>query len=238
MPKYTELNLQPEEAHALVLDLIGDAHNVLDVGCATGYLSEAMMKRGATVVAVEVDPAAAAVAKQRGVDVRVGLLPEVMTETDHRRFDCLVFADVLEHIVDSRTFLHDALRFLRAGGHVVVSVPNVAHWSVRSHLFRGDFDYTPTGLLDDTHVRFFTAASLERMLLDCGLTIAERRYSLGSGQYWQISNRELQWQRLKLLKAAARRWPGLFGYQFVWKAVLPADRAAAPVTIDRLASAS
>jgi SAM-dependent methyltransferase len=176
------------------------------------------MKRGAQVVAVEVDANAANVAKTRGVDVRVGLVDEVLPRSDYGRFDCLVFADVLEHIVDPLRFLSRSLRFLRPGGQVVISVPNVAHWSVRSQLLAGRFNYTPTGLLDETHVHFFTAASLQKMLAECGLTVMERRYSLGADLYGRLEHRTLRWQRQKLLRGLSRRWPGLFAFQFVWKA--------------------
>ncbi|HXH23907.1 MAG TPA: class I SAM-dependent methyltransferase [Vicinamibacterales bacterium] len=215
--KYTTLNLDPDESHALVLALVPPGRKVLDIGCATGYLSDALAARGCRVVGVEIDPRAAAVARQRGLDVRVGPLAQVMNRSEQGTFDCLVFADVLEHVVDPRTFLQGALRFLRPHGVVVVSVPNVAHWSVRLALCRGQFDYTPTGLLDETHLRFFTADSLERLLAGCGLTVVERRYSVGSGTYWRTS-RWIWWQRQKLLRRVVPRWPGLFAFQFVWKA--------------------
>jgi methionine biosynthesis protein MetW len=215
--KYTEINLDSDESHFLVLDLVAGARNVLDVGCATGYLSEAMITRGCEVVAIEVDEGAAAIARSRGVDVRSGL--HTLDDGHVGHFDCLVFADVLEHVCESQQFLKSALRFLRPGGVVVVSVPNIAHWSTRWELLRGRFDYTPTGLLDETHVRFFTTRALETMLRDCGLSVVDRRASAGFCSYPMFRNPELRWQQRKLLRHALGRWPTLFAFQLVWKAV-------------------
>jgi methionine biosynthesis protein MetW len=221
--KYTGMADAPDESHALVLELAGGAPRILEIGCATGYMSQAFIARGSQVVAIEVDEAAAAVARARGVDVRVGSLDDTLGHNEIAGFDCITFADVLEHVTTPDTFLRKALQYLRPGGHVVVSIPNVAHWSVRFQLLRGNFNYTRTGLLDDTHVRLFTQDSVERLLAGAGLRIIDKRYALGTYSYRRIQNAELQWQRLKLLRMLGRRWPGMFAFQFVWKAVLPAD---------------
>jgi len=202
--KYTELGLNPDESHALVLQHVAGAPRVLEIGCATGYMSEELMARGSEVVAVEVDEQAAAIARARGVDVRVGTLEDALRTSPE-------------------TFLRNALAYLRPGGHVVVSIPNVAHWSVRFQLLRGNFDYTKTGLLDDTHVRLFTEASVERLIAGAGLHVIDRRYTIGLSCYRKVTNPDLWWQRQKLLRTLARRWPGMFAFQFVWKAARKGD---------------
>jgi methionine biosynthesis protein MetW len=221
--KYTELGLNPDESHALVLQHVAGAPRVLEIGCATGYMSEELMARGSEVVAVEVDEQAAAIARARGVDVRVGTLEEALRPSEIGSFDCVTFADVLEHVTSPETFLRNALAYLRPGGHVVVSIPNVAHWSVRFQLLRGNFDYTKTGLLDDTHVRLFTEASVERLIAGAGLHVIDRRYTIGLSCYRKVTNPDLWWQRQKLLRTLARRWPGMFAFQFVWKAARKGD---------------
>jgi SAM-dependent methyltransferase len=89
------------------------------------------------------------------------------------RFDVIVFADVLEHLLDPVGTLHGYLRFLAPGGRVLVSVPNVAVWNVRAGLLLGRFQYTATGTLDRTHLRFFTRANLRRALGDAGLRVEQ-----------------------------------------------------------------
>jgi len=78
-------------------------------------------------------------------------------------FDGVVFKDVLEHVADPAALLRDARSLLRPGGRVIASIPNVAHWTVRLRLLFGHFDYTPTGLLDATHLRFFMEASVRAL---------------------------------------------------------------------------
>lgn len=221
--KYFGVHDDGDESHMLALGLISGARRVLEIGAATGYLSELMTARGSTVVAVELDATSAAIAASRGVDVRVGHLEDVVRKGE--TFDCVALIDVIEHVPDPKAFLASCLRYLTPGGTVVVSVPNVAHWSVRCELLSGRFDYTRTGLMDDTHLRFFTAASLERLLVGQGLTIVERKYSLGLYAYPKWTSMEWQWQRRKLVRKGVARWPGLFAYQFVWKAVFPGTPA-------------
>jgi SAM-dependent methyltransferase len=95
----------PDHAHALVLALARGARRVLDVGAASGYLSEALMAQGSEVVAVEPDVRAAAAAAARGVQVRVGTVPAAVAA--HEQFDCVLAADVVEHVVDGEQFLRD-----------------------------------------------------------------------------------------------------------------------------------
>lgn len=100
-------------------------------------------------------------------------------------------------------------------------MPNIAHWSTRWSLLRGHFDYTRTGLLDDTHVRFYTARSLEALCALVGLEVSERDTTLGLFTYGAVPpwlNRvvNVSWHRRRLVRALARRRPALFGFQNVW----------------------
>ncbi len=212
---YTRRYDDPDHAHALTLSLVKGARRVLDVGAATGYLSEAMVEQGADVVAVEVDPRAAAVAASRGVAVRVGTVDD--TVDPHEQFDCVLAADVLEHVVDADAFLESVLRHLSPGGHLVLSVPNVAYVTLRTSLARGRFDYTDTGLLDRTHVRFYTKRSLGALLAAHGLTVVDRRYSVGPSVLAPLRFAPLDRGRRRLLRSLAWRWPELCAFQFILK---------------------
>lgn len=146
------------------------ARRVLDVGCGSGalggWLKEAVPDR--VVIGVDRDPAAAAAAATRldrafAVDVEREAIPLPAGSVD-----CVLFGDLLEHLVDPEAVLRDGRRLLAAGGCVLASVPNVQHASVVTALLRGDFPYAPSGLLDATHLRFFTRASLTKLFLDAG----------------------------------------------------------------------
>lgn len=164
-------------SHAQMIEVLGSGKDVLDVGCATGYLAQAMSQRGYRVSGVEFDAASAEVARPHLDRLVVGDLQtlDLVAELGEEQFDTLVLGDVLEHLVEPVEVLRRALPLLKPGGSVVISVPNVAHGSVRLALLQGSWTYRDLGLLDATHLRFFTRASLEEMLRDAGLLAVEVR---------------------------------------------------------------
>jgi SAM-dependent methyltransferase len=113
---------------------------------------------GATVVGVELDAEAARLAAAHCDRVLVGDAEELDLETElgGERFDAILFADVLEHLRNPAVLLRRVRPFVAEGGVVVASIPNVAHASVRLALLGGSFRYREQGLLDETHLRFFT----------------------------------------------------------------------------------
>ena len=147
---------------------------VLDVGCGSGVLGARLRRQGNAVWGIDAaddvaEPATRRLDRFMLADVtdraRIGAL------LADERFDVIVFADVLEHLPDPLGTLRSYLRFLAPGGTVLVSVPNVAVWNVRAGLLLGRFQYTATGTLDRTHLRFFTRASLRRALTETGLRV-------------------------------------------------------------------
>jgi 2-polyprenyl-3-methyl-5-hydroxy-6-metoxy-1,4-benzoquinol methylase len=164
-------------SHAQVLSLVPTGSAVLDVGCATGYLAEALTARGCTVSGIEYDPEAAEKARPHLDHLVVGDLStmDVAAEFGDRTYDVLVFADVLEHVADPTDVLRRLLALLRPGGSVVISIPNVSHGSLRLALLQGRWQYTEVGLLDRTHIRFFTRRSVLELLADTGLAAADFR---------------------------------------------------------------
>ena len=162
-------------SHALELELVGPDRRVLDVGCATGYLGEALTAQGCTVTGVEYEPQAAAAARAHieevvEADLNVTKLADLFPD---REFDAIVFGDVLEHLLDPDAVLRSAVQLLAAGGAVIIGIPNVTHGSVRLALLQGRWDYRETGLLDRTHIRFFTRESVVQMVTDAGLHITD-----------------------------------------------------------------
>jgi O-antigen biosynthesis protein len=166
----TDVDPASNTSHALMLRLVGSNKRVLDVGCATGYLARALREQGCSVSGVEYDPAWAEEAAPALDRVVVGDLEQLdlPKEFAGEQFDVIVFGDVLEHLRDPLPVLRSVRELLRPGGAVVISVPNIAHADVRLSLLQGKFDYKTLGLLDNTHVRFFTRASLRAFLKDAG----------------------------------------------------------------------
>lgn len=136
------------------------ARRVLDVGCGAGELALALKRRqGAEVWGVE-PSAQAAGAAAKALD-RVLALPieKALHELPARHFSSIILADVLEHLVDPEEVLSGLKEKLSGGGEVIVTLPNVAHWSVVQGLLQGSFEYEEAGILDRTHLRFFTRKS-------------------------------------------------------------------------------
>jgi ubiquinone/menaquinone biosynthesis C-methylase UbiE len=160
------------------------AGRVLDVGCAEGRLGLELKRQIADryVAGVEIDADAAAVASTRLDAVYLVDIEESTPDVAAGSFDCIVFGDVLEHLQNPEAALRRFRSLLAPGGSVVVSVPNLQHASVMKSLVRGDFMYQPEGLLDSTHVRFFTHMSFTKLMLDAGyLPRIDARVGTGDG---------------------------------------------------------
>ena len=156
-----------------VIDLISaSAKVVIDVGCASGVLGAALKRErpGIQVRGVEISPEAAERARQVLDDVFCGGA-EAALPSAWPRPDCVVFADVLEHLPDPWSLLRRYRELLGPGGKVVVSVPNIGHRTVVEGLLRGRFDYVDAGVLDRTHLRFFTRATAIALIEDAGFKV-------------------------------------------------------------------
>lgn len=162
-------------SQTLEVELVGEGRTVLDVGCASGYLADALNARGCTVSGIELDATVAEVARPKLDKLVVGDLEETSLADAFAgsTFERIVFGDVLEHLSDPAGVLASAVEILADDGEIVISVPNVAHGSLRLALLQGRWNYTPTGLLDATHIRFFTYEGLVRLVASAGLVVRE-----------------------------------------------------------------
>ncbi len=144
------------------------ASRVLEVGCATGRFSEVLRDRlpDAELVGVDPDPPVRAHSYDRRI---VGRFPD---DVELSAYDCVVFNDVLEHQVDPWTMLRDTRGFLSDRGRVVASIPNVRHVKViRPLLVQGRWDYKDVGILDRTHLRFFTRSTIIELFESSGYEV-------------------------------------------------------------------
>jgi len=208
----------PHSSHALILAWLGEGRRrrVLDVGAADGLLARWLAERGWRVTGIERDAALAEAGAAHcetviAADLNRGL-PEL---TDG--FEAIVYGDILEHLVDPLGVLAGLNRFLVPGGVVVVSIPNVAHLWIRLSLLAGRFEYADRGILDRTHLRFFTERSLRALLREARLRV--ERWTATPVPLPQVvppAWRGVWLDRVHDASAAvARRLPRLLGYQFV-----------------------
>ena len=148
------------------------ARDVIDVGCGAGRVGAALKNRQeCRVVGVERDPAAAAAARTRLDFVVEGDAETLDWPFPEQSFDAVVCGDVLEHLRDPLAFLRRVRAWLRPESVLVASLPNVRHHSVVRGLLAGDWTYEPAGLLDHTHLRFFTRREVEKLLFRAGFGV-------------------------------------------------------------------
>jgi 2-polyprenyl-3-methyl-5-hydroxy-6-metoxy-1,4-benzoquinol methylase len=216
--------------------------DVLDVGCGFATTSQHIANRGNRVAGIESSAEAVAVARTRVSDVvhaDLQQLDDVKRALDGRRFDVIIFADVLEHLAWPIGVLRGYLDLLKEGGSVIVSLPNVGLWSVRLNLLAGRFRYEETGVLDHTHLRFFTRRTAKEMIELAGLQVIKRTYNpglvrpfvplakkiLGGAGESHDPSALLQSQPYKLYlktiypieRAVAAVWPGALAFQMIFE---------------------
>ncbi|MDB4957878.1 MAG: enzyme with glycosyltransferase and SAM-binding domain [Myxococcales bacterium] len=162
-----------EEINYAVAHNTGRPRTILDVGCGIGLNGKHGKERGAYVVGLEIVPSSIERAKLLLDEVKSANIEtdEVLEALKGRTFDLIMFGDVLEHTVDPLGVLRRLSTLLADGGHVIVSLPNIAAWPVRFNLLAGKFAYEQSGILDDTHLRFFTKATATRLVTDAGLEV-------------------------------------------------------------------
>jgi methionine biosynthesis protein MetW len=200
-----------------IVNLVPEGSRVLEIGCAEGYMSEFLSReKRCDVVGIELNAKAAATARMFCEEVIVGDVEEGALEDAHGPFGVIIFADVLEHLRNPGSVLSRTASLLSEHGCVLISVPNVAHWDVRSRMIRGRFDYTETGLLDSTHLRFFTYDSIQRLIRDAGFAIQVSDLTHGLPRHWKYPGFYDHWDR-PLCWMVNRFFRGLFGYQFIFK---------------------
>jgi SAM-dependent methyltransferase len=214
-----------DTSHAAILQLFtGRAQaRVLDLGCSGGLLAEHLRAAGHHVTGVDfIEIAGARERTDRFVlaDLTQGIPVEVGAG-----YDIVVAGDVIEHLPRPLETLQQIRPLLRPDGELLVSVPNFGHWYARGRVLFGLFGYDRRGILDSTHLRFFTRGSLRRMIGQAGYDIAEERITgLPVAAVSGVDGPRLRAIR-RLDGGLIRLWPSLFGYQFVLRATPRRRRA-------------
>lgn len=154
-------------------DLINEKSLVLDVGCSSGNFGEALIKHKNCIVdGVEPDKNDSRKAARKLRKVSNKFVEDALkTEFKKEKYDAIVFLDVIEHLYNPASTLRSLKKNLKPNGMIVFSIPNMAHISVRLMLLKGDFEYANTGLLDNTHLHFYTKKEIERLFSEAGFTI-------------------------------------------------------------------
>ena len=213
-------------SHSLILSRLGEGRGrrALDVGAADGFLGERLTGLGWKVTALERDPAEAARAAGRCEEALVVDLERERPPLTGQ-YDAVIYGDVVEHLSDPLRVMRDLNRFLAPGAVVIVSVPNVAHLWVRLSLLVGRFQYGDRGILDRTHLRFFTRRTFRELLAQARLTV--RELCVTPVPLPVVVPARFHGKALAALHGvsagAARMWPAGLAYQFVAICVTAGD---------------
>lgn len=173
MSKYdTVVQLEDNNSLTYMIKNIHEGATVLEFGPSTGYVTRYLKEKlNCSVYIVEIDLTSYESAIQYAEEGVLGNIEDYIWMERFRsiKFDYIMFADVLEHLYQPWEVLTKAKAFLKEDGKILISIPNIAHNAVIIDLINNKFEYKDTGILDNTHVRFFTYFSLKSMFKQCGL---------------------------------------------------------------------
>ncbi len=217
-----EMKPDPESSHGKLLNWLANREplKVLDLGCSDGSLGQRIGSLGHHVTGVDVEQLPGVT--DRLDDFILADLDQGIPDTIDGTFDLVLCADVIEHVRRPDQLLRDAHRLLAPGGSLIASIPNFGHWYPRTRSALGLFDYDRRGILDNTHIRFFTRRSFERLARECGYTAVQRA---ATGLPFDVTNRgageNAPAARLGVVgtidRVTVKLRPQLFGYQFLYE---------------------
>jgi 2-polyprenyl-3-methyl-5-hydroxy-6-metoxy-1,4-benzoquinol methylase len=213
----------PRSSHSQVIDFLsnGSGRQLLDVGCAQGDQMIAARSRGWVVTGIEPDSIDANFAKEAGFNIYNETVENALIKID-QKFDAILLADVLEHLQYPEEVLKRLTSLLTKNGRIIASVPNVAHISVRLLLLVGKFDYTLNGILDKTHLKFFTSRTVRKLFSQAGLKVL--RFQVTPVPLERVFPKSKLINQSKfphlINQALTNLWPKALGYQFVIEATI------------------
>jgi len=208
----------PYSSHGRILQMVEGRPplRILDVGCGPGWLAQALTAAGHSVVGIDMEEADG-VHERMSRFVRADLSEGIPAEVGGD-FDLVLAADIIEHLADPARLLADMAARVRPTGSIIASVPNISHWYPRGRIAAGRFDYDQRGVLDATHLRFFTRKRFLRVAEEAGLERVGHQHTglpldaLGLSRSRAVTATVGRADRL-LVKV----WPTMFAYQFVYE---------------------
>lgn len=199
-----------------LLELIGSkpAGRALDCGCGAGDNARILSIRGWVVDGITISPDEQSKASQVCKTVLIGDLEGGLPPAVSSVYDLVVFSHVLEHLCNPSRVLNDIHRVLAPDGIVAVALPNVLNWRSRLRFLIGRFEYEEGGIMDNTHLRFYTFASGRRLLESNGFVVSTATVE---GIFPLARKIRLPSRILGALdRFAGSYWPGLFGWQLLY----------------------
>ncbi|MBU0694085.1 MAG: class I SAM-dependent methyltransferase [Candidatus Omnitrophica bacterium] len=166
-----------------------DAKKVLDVGCGEGNLGFKLREKGIEVVGIEKDEKSYLLAKEKLNRVFLTDVEKFQLPFSKGYFDCIIYADVLEHFIYPLAVLRKHRDFLNNSGYIIASIPNIRYYKIIIRLFLGgSWDYMDKGILDKSHLRFFTLINIKELFADAGYEIVEIKRNFVASRGFKVLN--------------------------------------------------
>ena len=222
--------LRPNDAHGISLQLVGHGKTVLELGAASGHVTKALKSLNNTVTAIERDARFSESLSAIADEVIITDLDwlDLRERLSGKKFEVVLAGDVLEHCSKPELVLLQIHDLLTPDGYVVISLPNIAHGDVRLSLLTGTFDYSETGLLDRTHLRFFTRSSIHTFLSQSHFQVEAVFASTASIGTTELGppNAEIPIEAVQFVQ----KDPDALVYQYIVKAIPKQFELLAPTT--------
>lgn len=237
-------NHSHSELYGMLMAVLKPLSNVLEIGCATGRMGELIKQGGHRVTGIELNPVSAAQAQQRLDEVFQGSVEEFLAQRELRQFDAVLMGDVLEHLPEPEATLKSLATNLGNNACLVLSVPNVAHGALRAALLAGHWEYSSVGLLDVTHLHFFTYRSILQTLQRAGWSVeavgatyqnprmVNQHYQLGASTLaLNVVTALVQAEESEVFQILVRARPSNPERQLVHEKLLQQGRVAHPLSL-------
>jgi 2-polyprenyl-3-methyl-5-hydroxy-6-metoxy-1,4-benzoquinol methylase len=189
---------------------------ILEVGCSEGYVGGFLHELGHYVVGVESNSSSATIAKKYLDEVHINFVEVYFSEHAAEQFDIIIYGDVLEHLLDPELVLNSSIEALSDGGVIVTSLPNVTHNSVRAMLLSGRWDYADLGILDRTHLHFYSKDGITELFQRVGCKVEEiAEVRLSAQQVIELCKLDINLDKVKLVERECADDPSGEVFQYV-----------------------
>ncbi len=181
------------ERNDLIALIPYEARRILDVGCGFGLMGKKLKEeRHVEVVGIESEKKAIGAAKSNMDKLVTGDVEGLKLPFEQGYFDCIVYGDVLEHLRNPWKLLKEHTYYLKKGGCCIASIPNISHYSIIKGLLKGKWQYASSGILDQTHMRFFTLEEIKKMFRDAGYTVEKEEKYIRASKSKKLLNKILR----------------------------------------------
>ena len=187
---------------------------ILDCGCGAGDNARHLLEKGAIVTGITISKAEKEVAKKFCKEVHLANLETGIPKEVSEKFNFIIMSHILEHLVNPINLLNDSKNLLEKNGKLIIALPNFLIYYNRLKILKGNFNYTNGGIMDETHVRFYSPKLVKDLIINNGFLI-ERIYNDGEIPFWIFRKLLSENIKLKITNYLTNKFPSLFSYQTI-----------------------